>query len=50
MMKRKTNFDEYLDEQLKDKDFANRFRKAGKAWDLVLKLAALREESGLAQK
>lgn len=49
-MKRKTNFDEYLDEQLKDKDFTARFRKAGEAWDVALKLAALRKESGLSQK
>jgi transcriptional regulator with XRE-family HTH domain len=49
-MKRKTNFDQYLEEQLKDEGFAERFKKAGKAWDLALELAALREESGLSQK
>jgi transcriptional regulator with XRE-family HTH domain len=49
-MKRKTNFDRYLEEQLKDKDFAERFRKAGEAWDIALELAALRQESGLSQK
>jgi transcriptional regulator with XRE-family HTH domain len=49
-MKRKTNFDKYLEEQLKDKDFAARFDKAGEAWDIALKLAALRKESGLSQK
>ena len=49
-MKRKTNFDQYLEEQLKDKDFAARFKKAGEAWDVALKLAALRKESGLSQK
>jgi DNA-binding XRE family transcriptional regulator len=49
-MKRKTNFDRYLEEQLKDKDFAARFRKAGEAWDVALKLSALRKESGLSQK
>jgi len=38
-MKRKTNFDRYLEEQLKDKDFAERFRKAGEAWDVALKLS-----------
>ncbi len=26
-MKRKNNFDRYLEEQLKDKDFADRFKK-----------------------
>ncbi len=38
-MKKKTNFDRYLEEQLKDKDFAERFRKAGEAWDVALKLS-----------
>ncbi len=49
-MKAKTNFDNYLEEQLKDKDFAARFPKAGETWDVALKLAALRQESGLSQK
>src|SRR3972149_8826143 len=49
-MKRKTNFDQYLEEQLKDKDFTARFKRAGEAWDVALKLAALRKESGLSQK
>ena len=49
-MKRRTNFDRYLEEQLKDKDFAARFKKAGEAWDVALQIAALREESGLSQK
>ena len=49
-MKRQTNFDIYLEEQLKDKDFAARFKKAGEAWDVALQLAALRKESGLSQK
>jgi transcriptional regulator with XRE-family HTH domain len=49
-MKRKTNFDKYLDQQLKDRDFAARFKKAGEAWDIAIKLAALRKESGLSQK
>jgi hypothetical protein len=30
-MKRLTNFDSYLEEQLKDPDFAERFEKAGEA-------------------
>jgi len=46
-MKRKTNFDRYLEEQLKDVVFAERFKKAGEAWDVTLELAALRKESGL---
>lgn len=49
-MKRKTNFDVYLEEQLKDPDFAERFKKAGEAWDVAFKLAALRKEAGLSQK
>ena len=49
-MKKKTNFDKYLEEQLKDKNFADRFKKAGEAWDVAMQLAALRKESGLSQK
>ncbi len=49
-MKRKTNFDRYLEEQLKDPGFAERFKKAGEAWDVALELATLRKESGLSQK
>jgi DNA-binding XRE family transcriptional regulator len=49
-MKRKTNFDKFLEEQLQDEDFAKRFKKAGDAWDIALKLTALRKESGLSQK
>ena len=49
-MNRKTNFDKYLQEQLKDKAFAERFKKAGEAWDVALQIAALRKESGLSQK
>ena len=47
---KKTNFDIYLEEQLKDPDFAERFEKAGEAWDVALQLAALREKAGLSQK
>jgi len=36
MMKKKTNFDLYLEKQLKDPGFAEKFRKAGKAWDLAI--------------
>jgi DNA-binding XRE family transcriptional regulator len=49
-MKRKTNFDQYLEEKLKNEDFADRFKKAGAAWDVALKLVSLRKESGLSQK
>jgi len=47
---KKTNFDLFLEEQLRDPDFAERFRRAGEAWDVALKIAALREEAGLSQK
>jgi transcriptional regulator with XRE-family HTH domain len=49
-MKRRTNFDKYLKEQLKDPDFAARFKMAGEAWEIALQLAALRREAGLSQK
>lgn len=47
---KKTNFDLYLEEQLKDSGFAERFERAGEAWDVAVQLAALREKSGLSQK
>src|ERR1700740_1642033 len=47
---KKTNFDLYLEEQLKDPDFAKRFERAGEAWDVALQIAALREKAGLSQR
>jgi transcriptional regulator with XRE-family HTH domain len=47
---KKTNFDLYLEEQLKDPEFAERFERAGEAWDVALQIAALREKAGLSQK
>ena len=47
---KKTNFDKYLEEQLKDPAFAARFEQAGEAWDVALQIAALREKAGLSQK
>jgi len=47
---KKTNFDKYLDEQLKDPGFAARFERAGEAWDVALQIAALRTQAGLSQK
>ncbi len=47
---KKTNFDRYLDEQFRDPDFAERFKRAGEAWDVALQLAALREDAGLSQR
>jgi DNA-binding XRE family transcriptional regulator len=49
-MKRKTNFDLYLEDQIKDPNFTVRFKKAGQAWEVAMQLAALRKESGLSQK
>src|SRR6266516_5095390 len=46
----KTNFDLFLEEELKDPEFAERFKRAGEAWDVALQLAALREKAGLSQK
>src|SRR6267154_2180996 len=47
---KKTNFDLFLEEQLKDSDFAERFERAGEVWDVAMQLAALREKAGLSQK
>ena len=47
---KKTNFDLYLDEQLRDPAFAARFESAGDAWDVALQVAALRANAGLSQK
>lgn len=47
---KKTNFDRYLEEQLKDPAFAERFKRAGEAWDVALQIAALRQRAGLSQK
>ena len=47
---RKTNFDRYLEEQLKQPAFAERFERAGEAWDVALQVAALREKAGLSQR
>jgi transcriptional regulator with XRE-family HTH domain len=47
---KKTNFDRYLEEQLKDPSFAERFKDAGEAWDVALQITALRQQAGLSQK
>jgi transcriptional regulator with XRE-family HTH domain len=47
---KKTNFDRYLEEQMRDPAFAARFERAGRAWDVALQLAALRRQAGLSQK
>jgi len=46
----KTNFDLFLEEQLRDPAFAERFERAGEAWDVALQLAALREKADHSQK
>jgi len=47
---KKTNFERYLDEQMKDEAFAERFKRAGEAWDVALQISALRRKAGLSQK
>lgn len=47
---KKSNFDRYLEAQLQDPDFAERFQSAGEAWDVSLQITRLREEAGLSQK
>ena len=49
-MKKKTNFDIFLEEQLQDHEFKKRFEQAGEAWEVALQLAALRKAHGLSQK
>ncbi len=41
---KKTNFDRYLEDQLKDPAFAARFERAVEAWDVALQIAALRQQ------
>lgn len=47
---KKTNFDNYLEQQLQDPQFAALFASAGEAWDVALQIAELRRKSGLSQK
>jgi len=49
-MKKKTNFDLYLERQLRDPAFAERFKKPDKAWDIAIQLVSLRKKAGLSQK
>ena len=49
-MMKKTNFDLHLEQHLRDPNFAERFKRAGEAWDVALQIAALREKAGLSQK
>ena len=47
---KKTNFDNYLDDQLKNPEFAARFEQAEEAWDVALQISTLRRKAGLSQK
>ena len=47
---RKTNFDKYLEEQLKDPTFAEQYKKADEAWDLAIQISAFRRQAGFSQK
>lgn len=47
---KETNFDKYLKKQLKDPDFAARFKEAGEAWDVALQIVKMRQEAGMSQK
>jgi hypothetical protein len=42
----KTNFDLYLEEQLRDPGFAERFEEAGEAWDIALQSTLRRRRQG----
>lgn len=47
---KKSNFDNYLEQQMQDPEFAARFERAGEAWDVALQIADLRRHAGLSQK
>jgi len=47
---KKTNFDVYLEERLKEPEFVRRYKQAGEAWDIALQITALREKAGLSQR
>jgi hypothetical protein len=38
---KKTNFDLYLEQQLKDPAFTERFEKASETWDIALQAASI---------
>jgi len=47
---KRTNFDKYLEKQLREPAFARRFEQAGEAWDVALQITDLRKQAGLSQK
>jgi len=40
-----SNFDKYLEAQLREPEFAARFERAGEAWDVSLQLIESNEET-----
>ena len=46
---KKTNFDRYLAEQMRDRVFAERFAQAGEAWDLAVQITVRRERADMTQ-
>ena len=49
-MRQRTNFDLYVEKQVKNPDFRGKSGKAGKAGDVAIQLASLRKKSGMSQK
>lgn len=49
MKNRKTNFDIFLEEQLRDPKFAEMYERAGEAWDVAMQIVDMREKAGLTQ-
>ena len=49
-MMKKTNFDLHLEEQLRDPDFAERFKRAGEAWDVALQIVGTARKGRLLPK
>lgn len=47
---KKTNFDLYLEEQLQNPAFADRFARAHEDWVVALQLVQLRKKAGLSQQ
>lgn len=47
---KKTNFDVYLEERLKEPDFARRYKQAGKPWDIALHIAAPGKKAGTSKR
>ena len=47
---KKTNFDNYLAEQMKNPVFAEHYARAGQALDVAMQIVALRKQAGLSQK